>query len=196
MQSVHRIKLPFNKIRNELSAVSYNCHRISSVQSLSRVQLFVTPWTRPPCPSPTPGIYPNSCPLSWWCHPTISSSVVPFSSCLQSFPTSGSFQMSHRIGLIKKKRINANSYHISCQSHKLSQLPTCLGFLGGSLVKNLPARQETTRLIPESGRSSGEGNCNLLQYSCLEIPWTEETGRLQPMESKKSDTTEWLTHIT
>ena len=47
--------------------------------------------TRPPCPSPTPGVYPNSCLLSWWCHPTISSSVVPFSSCLQSFPTSGSF---------------------------------------------------------------------------------------------------------
>ena len=50
--------------------------------------------TRPPCPSPTPGIYSNSCPLSWWCHPTISSSVVPFSSCLQSFPASGSFQIS------------------------------------------------------------------------------------------------------
>ena len=47
-----------------------------------------------PCPSPTPRIYPNSCPLSWWCHLTISSSVVPFSSCPQSFPTSGSFQMS------------------------------------------------------------------------------------------------------
>ena len=50
--------------------------------------------TRPPCPSPTPGVYPNSCPLSQWCHPIISSSVVPFSSCLQSFPPSGSFQMS------------------------------------------------------------------------------------------------------
>ena len=49
---------------------------------------------RPPCPSPTPGVYPNSCPLSWWCHPTISSSVVPFSSCPQSFPASRSFQMS------------------------------------------------------------------------------------------------------
>ena len=49
---------------------------------------------RPPCPSPTPGVYPNSCPLSQWCHPTNSSSVSPFSSCLQSFPTSGSFQMS------------------------------------------------------------------------------------------------------
>ena len=50
--------------------------------------------TRPPCPSPTPGVYSNSCPLSRWCHPTISSSVIPFSSCLQSFPPSGSFQMS------------------------------------------------------------------------------------------------------
>ena len=46
---------------------------------------------RPPRPSPNPGVYPNSCPLSWCCHPTISSSVVPFSSCLQSFPASGSF---------------------------------------------------------------------------------------------------------
>ena len=50
--------------------------------------------TRPPCPSPTPGVYPNSCPLSRWLHPTTSSSVVPFSSCLQSFPASGSYQMS------------------------------------------------------------------------------------------------------
>ena len=49
---------------------------------------------RPPCPSPTPGVHTNSSPLSQWCHPTISSSVVPFSSCLQSFPASGSFQMS------------------------------------------------------------------------------------------------------
>ena len=49
--------------------------------------------TRPPCPAPNRGAYPNSCPLSRWCHPTISSSVIPFT-CLQSFPTSGSFQMS------------------------------------------------------------------------------------------------------
>ena len=64
-----------------------------SVQSLSRVPLFVTPWTeahqdRLPCPSPTPRVY--SCPLNWWCCPTTSSSVVPFSSCHQSFPASGS----------------------------------------------------------------------------------------------------------
>ena len=47
-------------------------------------------YTRPPCPSPTPGVYPNPCALSLWCHPTTSSSVIPFSSCPQSFPTSGS----------------------------------------------------------------------------------------------------------
>ena len=49
---------------------------------------------RPPCPSLTPRVYPNSCPSSRWCHPAISSSVVPFSSCIQSFPASGPFQMS------------------------------------------------------------------------------------------------------
>ena len=49
---------------------------------------------RPPCPSPTPGVYLNSCPLSWWCQPAISSSVIPFSSCPQSLPASRSFPMS------------------------------------------------------------------------------------------------------
>ena len=72
----------------------------SSVQFSSVAQLCLTlrphepQHTRLPCPSPTPGVYPDSCPLSRWCHPTISSSVVPFSSGPQSFPTSGSFQMS------------------------------------------------------------------------------------------------------
>ena len=49
---------------------------------------------RPPCPSPTPGVHPHSCALSWWCHPAISSSVVPFSSYPQSLPASESFAMS------------------------------------------------------------------------------------------------------
>ena len=69
----------------------------SSVQSLSRVQLFVTPWTiaaRPSCPSPAPGVYSNLRPSSQWYHPTISFSFFPFSSRLQSFPASGSFQKS------------------------------------------------------------------------------------------------------
>ena len=50
--------------------------------------------TRPPCPSPTPGVHSDSCPLSWWCHPAISSSVIPFSSCPQSLPASESSPMS------------------------------------------------------------------------------------------------------
>ena len=71
---------------------------------ISSVQLFSVSdslWphglqhARPPCPSPAPGVYSTSCPLSWLCYPAISSSVIPFSSCLQSFPASGSFQMSH-----------------------------------------------------------------------------------------------------
>ena len=73
---------------------------VSSVQfSYSVVSYSLRPHrlqqARPACPSPTPGVYPNSCPLSQWCHPTISSSVIPFSSCLQSFPALESFQMSH-----------------------------------------------------------------------------------------------------
>ena len=52
---------------------------------------------RPPCPSPTPGVHSNSSPLSWWCHPAISSSVIPFSSCPQSTPASGSFPMNQLI---------------------------------------------------------------------------------------------------
>ena len=79
--------------------------QFSSGQSLSRVDSVIL-WTaaqQPPCPSPTSGVYSNSCPLSWWCHPTISSSVVPFSSCLQSFPASGSFQWvrsSHQVARV------------------------------------------------------------------------------------------------
>ena len=71
----------------------------SSVQfSRSVVSDFLRPHelqhARPPCPSPTPRVHSNSCPLIWWCHPAISFSVIPFSSHLQSFPASGSFQMS------------------------------------------------------------------------------------------------------
>ena len=64
-------------------SVTFSSVQFSSVQSLSPVWLFVTPWItrQAPCPSPTPGVYPNSCPSSQWCHPAISSSIVPFSSC-------------------------------------------------------------------------------------------------------------------
>ena len=72
--------------------------RVSSVQSLSRVPPFVpheSQHTRPPGPSPTPRVHPNSCASSQWCYPAISSSVVPFSFFPQSLPASGSFPVSH-----------------------------------------------------------------------------------------------------
>ena len=79
------------------TSMVFSSIQFSSVQSLSRVRHLATPWTtacQASCPLPTPGVYSNSSPLSWWCHPTILSSVVPFSSSLQSFPKSGSFQIS------------------------------------------------------------------------------------------------------
>jgi len=86
-------------LRIKLYILLYVCVYIyiSSVQSLSRVRLFGTPWIiacQALCPSPTPRVYPNSCSSSWRCHPAISSSVVPFSSCPQSLPASESFPMS------------------------------------------------------------------------------------------------------
>ena len=74
---------------SSISSVQFSC----SVMSYS-LQHHEPQHARPPCPSTTPGVQPNSCPLSWWCHPPVSSSVVPFSFCPQSFPASGSFQMS------------------------------------------------------------------------------------------------------
>ena len=71
-----------------LSSVQFSCSVVSDSLRPHELQ-----HARPPCPSPTPGVHPNPCPLSHWCHPTILSSVVPFSSCPQSFPASGSFQM-------------------------------------------------------------------------------------------------------
>ena len=73
-------------MRSNFSSFAQLCLTVCDPMNLSTA--------RPLCPSPTPGVYPNPCSSSRWCHPTISSSVVPFSSCLQHFPASGSFQMS------------------------------------------------------------------------------------------------------
>ena len=81
--------MPGVAIHIQFSSVQFSC----SVLSYS-LPLYEPQHARSPCLSPTPGVYPNSCPLSRRCHLTTSSSVIPFSSCLQSFPTSGSFQMS------------------------------------------------------------------------------------------------------
>ena len=78
----------FVSLTNLPRSVQFNCSIVSD-SATHELQ-----HARPPCPSPISRVYPNPCPLSQWCHPTISSSVVPFSSCPQSFPASGSFQMS------------------------------------------------------------------------------------------------------
>ena len=75
------------KLRNHV--ILFSCSVVSKSLQPHGLQ-----YPRPPCPAPTPGVYSNSCPSNWWCHPTISSFVIPFSSCLQSFSASGSFQMS------------------------------------------------------------------------------------------------------
>ena len=86
-----------NYNRGEINGMG-GCKRIYSLFSHSVVSNSLLPHepqhVRPPCPSPTPRVHPDQCPLSQWCHPTISSSVIPFSSCPQSFPASRSFQMS------------------------------------------------------------------------------------------------------
>ena len=79
-----------NQPKGNSNSISCSVQFSSSVMSNS-LRPHGLQHTRPPCPSPTPRAYSNSCPLSQWCHPTISSSVIPFSSCLQSFPASGSF---------------------------------------------------------------------------------------------------------
>ena len=96
---IYRLSLPSSTFILRWSLIKPKMCQFSSVQ-FSRSVVSDSLWpqgsqhTRPPCPSPTPGVYPNSCPLSRWCHPAISSSVIPFSSCPQSLPASGSFPVS------------------------------------------------------------------------------------------------------
>ena len=102
-----------NTTPNSLSYVF--CHNVSSVQLLSRVQLFATQWIaacQVSCPSPTPGVHSDLCPLSRWCHPTISSSVAPFSR-LQPFPPSESFQMSQLFACIRWPKYWSFSFNVS-----------------------------------------------------------------------------------
>ena len=90
------LSIPLLMSMSDVYIRSFLCPLPSSLHSVRSYSLepHGLQHTRLPCPSPTPRAYSNSCPLSWWCQPTISSFVVPFSSCLQSFPASGYFPMS------------------------------------------------------------------------------------------------------
>ena len=89
MNLLRAISLSYYPKCFQFSSVQFSCSVVSD-----SLQPHESQQARPPCPSPTPRVHSNSCPSSRWCHPTISSSVVPFSSCLQSLPASGSFPVS------------------------------------------------------------------------------------------------------
>ena len=102
---------------------------------------------RPPCPSPTPRAYSNSCPLSWWCHWTISSSVIPFSSCVQSFPASGSFPMS-RFFASGGQSIGSFSFSISPSNEYSGLISFRMDWF--DLLAGSPRDSNGTVRIPES----------------------------------------------
>ena len=104
---------------------------------------------RPPCPLPTPGVHPNPCPLSRWCHPAVSSSVVPFSSCPQSFPASGSLPVS-QLFASGGQSIGSFSFNIS-PSNEHSGL-ICLDWL------DLLAVQGTLKSLPEHSNHCMQNN--------------------------------------
>ena len=113
---------------------------------------------RPPYPSPTSRIHPNPCPLSWWCHSTISSSVVPFSSCPQSFPASGSFQMSQlftsggqSIGVSFSFDISPSNEHPGLISYRMDWLD--LLAVQGTLKSFLQYRSSKASILQRSAFS-------------------------------------------
>ena len=97
-------------VTSAFSSVQFRCSVVSDSLWPHGLQQ-----ARPPCPSPTPRAYSNSCPSSWWCHPTISYSVVPFSSCLQSFPASRTV-FSNELLLIRWPKYWSFSFSISPSS--------------------------------------------------------------------------------
>ena len=108
---------------------------------------------RPPCPSPTPGVYSNSCPLSWWCHPTISSSVFSFSSHLQCFPASGSFPMSQFFLHIRWPKYWSFSFNISPSNEYSGLISFRMDWL------DLLAVQGTPKSLPQHHSSKASILC-------------------------------------
>ena len=98
----------FYETMDALLLSSFSCQVVSDSATL-----WTTVMARPPCPLLSPRVCPKSCPLNQWCHPTISSSVIPFPSCLQSFPASGSLQMSqffHQLAKVLEFQLQDQSF--------------------------------------------------------------------------------------
>ena len=128
---------------------------------------------RLPCPSPTPGVHPNPCPSSQWCHPTISSSVIPFYSCPQSFPASGSFQMSQLFTWGGQSiGVSASASVLPMNTQDLSPL----GWTGWISMQSQGFSRVFSKTKVQKHQFLGtqlsfrEGNDTLLQSSCLENP--------------------------
>ena len=134
---------------------------------------------RPPCPSPTPGVHSNSCPSSWWCHPAISSSVVPFSSCPQSLPASEPFPMSQlfawggqSIGVSALVSVLPKS--LLLQQHKsqlqVSLCNTCQENVN-FIVNPTAVQMITNRSIknPQGTAFISDSPCRLYQWSLLKL---------------------------
>ena len=193
----------------------------SAVQLLSLVWLFVTPGlqhTRLLCSSLFPVVCSDSCLLSQWCHPTISSSVVPFSSCTQSFPESGSFWVSWHFassGQSAGASASASVRPMTMQGWSPLGLTGLISLLSKGLSRvfssttirkyhyllasiNISLSWCTTIYLWRPGfdswlgRSPGEGNGSPLQYSCLENPMEGGAWRATVHGVTESDTTEWL----
>ena len=127
---------------------------------------------RPPCPSPTPGAYPNSCPLSRWCHPAISSSVVPFSSCFQSFPASGCFQMSQLFAS------DGQSIGVSSSTSVLpmnTQDWSCLGWTGRISLQSKGFSRVFSNTTVQSINSSGLSFLHSPTLTSIHDHWKNHT---------------------
>ena len=132
--------------------------------------------TRPPCPSPTPGACSNSCPFSRWCHPTISSSVVPFSFCFQSFPASGSFPMSQFFAS-GGQSIGASTSVLlmNIQNVFPLELTSWISLQSKGLSRVFSNTTVQKHQFFDARLSLGKENGNPLQYSCLENPMDRGT---------------------
>ena len=153
---------------------------------------------RPPCPSPTPGVYSNSCPLSQWCHPAISSSVVPFSSCPQSFPASGSFSNESALCIRWPKywsfsfNISPSNQHPGLISFRMDWLD--LLAVQGTL-KSLLQYHSSKASILWQDRKSTRLNSSHLATCCEELTywkraWCSE--RLKPGEGYERGWDGWM----
>ena len=172
----------------------------SSVQfSCSVVSDFLQPCglqhTRLPCPSPTPGACSNSCTSSQWCHPAISSSVVPFSSCLQSFPASGSFPMSQ---FFRWPKCSSFIFSISPSNEYSGLISFRIDWLNlfaiqGTLKSLLQhwrwrRKERYTHLNAEFQRIKRKGKKAFVSDQCKEIEENNRTGKTRDLFKKIKDT--------